>query len=128
MSISKRRIVQGLVAFLIVCFVIRESRILWGIREFEIFDLGFWGIEISDLVYTLQNTVVVAGGLIALVMLRKGSPKVQTRREDPASFSHAPSMSQRDARDPSSEKGRERSPFEMANKKWKVVFPDEKEK
>jgi len=75
--IGRRRVAQILVVIGIVIFCLRESRILWGIEGLEYFDLAYWGIHISDEIYTLQNMIGIVGGIIALLWVSQDrSPEI----------------------------------------------------
>lgn len=119
------RIVQVIVVLVIVAFVLRESRIFWGIEELKIFDLAYWGVNITAEIYTLQNLGMIWGGLILLVLLsRLDSSKVLSNTE------HAPEkksgLSTRDNRR-ERKKAPATHPFEMVNKEWKLVFKNPKQ-
>ena len=126
---SKFTIVEVLIAILIVGFVVRESRLLRGIEDFKYFDSGYWGINISDEVYTLQNMISICGLFIVLIyLIRRHSLKVQTREPQ----LYAPVYVMLGEAQPRSGKGREKAPtdpFEMVNpKRWRLVSPQDEKK
>jgi len=130
---KRRRIIQGLLILVIVAFAVRELRLLWNVEGFEIFDLAFWGIKISDEVYTSQNLFMFWGSIITLIlisMLKRDSPKVLSVSEhapDPSGDDPSQDESPRQKRG-EREKSPKDSPFTDINKEWKVVFPKEEKK
>lgn len=120
--LTLRRFVQVLAVIVIVTFAIKESRILWTIKELDwLRDLS-WRIYVSPEVYTIQNMMSILTGIVVLILLsRRDSSKVLSPKK------HAPkkgdtSQSRREKR-----RGRiesPESPFEMVNPKWELVYPN----
>lgn len=118
----------------IVIFAIRESRILWGNVEtyvfLKYFDFAYWGIQISDETYTLQNLTCIWGGLVLLVLLiRRESPKLSPSSE--SEREHAPEkmpVLREISTTGKGDKAPEENPFEMVNPRWKAVYRNPKVK
>lgn len=124
MKLSKIRVAQVVVLFVIVVFAVRESRILWNVEGLEIFDLAYWGINISDAVYTAQNLFMFWGGIIVLILLRRWeSPEVLSEHA-PAREKKTPKSSsprRRKERDKAPDDESEKNPFTMVNNQWRKV-------
>lgn len=115
----------ALTVFLIssLVFILRETRILWGIEGLEIFDLACWGLPFSESSYALQNGVALGTALsmvLALWIIRRSDGHVSPSGEPGESFSEERTLDRSHA-EPGETEGKRKHPFEMVNKNWKLV-------
>ena len=122
--LTLRRFVQVLAVIVIVTFAIKESRILWTIKELDWFRNLSWRIHVSPEVYTIQNMMSILIGIVVLALLsRRDSSKVLSPEK------HAPKTGVTSQSRHEKRRGRiesPESPFEMVNRKWKLVYPNPK--
>lgn len=128
--LSKRRILQVLLILIIVVFAVRESRILWNVEGLEIFDLAFWGVNISDEAYTAQNLLMFWGAIIVLILLSRWKPPevLSTRSQKKTSKKSSTPRRRKEREKESKNEKKSDDPFELINKKWTKVEPKESEK
>ncbi|UCG50878.1 MAG: hypothetical protein JSW58_11840 [Candidatus Latescibacterota bacterium] len=122
MKISKRGL--ALVGCLVVLsvFLLRESRILWGVPTFDMFDLSRYGVPYNECEYEWTNGLGTGVAVALFFHVVRRSPKVSLSRsesERPVSDNSSPSSTTR--RDKIS------NPFELVESRWKKVDLDAKE-